>query len=161
MGADIHVNIIEKNHEGKWKLVSLYAKENKKFKRIDPYPFRNAELFDILSGNEDETFPMTDIEENSLPVGLQNEIKRNKKAAGYYNFYEVNLADIKYYLIKHPKVRDYDYEAKDDEDFDKNGWKPNPLNNFIEAIENYLNFVNPYRDFQPASFVRIIYYFDC
>ena len=46
MGADIHVNIIEKNHEGKWKLVSLYTKENKNFKRINPYPSRDAELFE-------------------------------------------------------------------------------------------------------------------
>lgn len=160
MGVDIHVHILEKDC-GKWKTVSLYSKENKKFKRIDPYPFRNGELFDILSGNEDDNFPNTPIEEDSLPMGLQNEIKRNKKIVGYYNFYEVNLADVKYYLTKHPKVRDYDYEAKNDEDFDKNGWKPNPVASFVEAIENYLAFVSPYSNFQPASFVRIIYYFDC
>ena len=53
MGVDIHVHILEKDC-GKWKTVSLYSKENKKFKRIDPYPFRNGELFDILSQGFDQ-----------------------------------------------------------------------------------------------------------
>ena len=50
MGRDIHVKIIKRDHTtDKWKQIKFYKKEKRKFKVIDVYPFRNYELFDIIS----------------------------------------------------------------------------------------------------------------
>ena len=163
MGTDIHVHIIQRDLDGKWKSIKLYTKDkNKKFKKVNNYPFRNCELFDILSGNEADNFPYTPICMTNLPIDIYNEIKKAKKPEGCcYNFYEVNLADLKLYLNNHPKVRDYDYEASDDEDFNRNGWKDNPVKFFIERIENILDLADSYWDYAPYSSIRIIYWFDC
>lgn len=158
MGVDISVYIAKRNRKtNTWEHIKLYKKNGKKFKLVDIYPFRNYELFDILSGKDDDKFPDYPIVTKDLPTFLRQEVKRCKNALGYYNFKEVNLADLKLYLKEVPKVRDYDFD-----DDDPNAWTDNPVKNFIERIEQYLDFADPYWDFgnNPASDVKILYWFD-
>lgn len=156
MGADIHVKILKRDNNA-WKQVTLYRKEKEEFKLVDVYPFRNYELFDILNGEEDNNYIAYPIREDSLPVAFKKEIEGYKNTVGYYGFKEINLADLKLYLYKIPKVRDYDYEENS-----PNAWKDNPVKYFIEKIEQYINFASQYGEFiSPPSDIRIIYWFDC
>lgn len=156
MSTDIHVRIIKLDRQtNTWKNIRLFSKKKGKFKAVDPYPFRNYELFDILSGNEDEKYKPFPIVLPSLPSNLQNEIKECKNSTGYFDFYEVNLADLKLYLNKVPKIRDYDYEEEDPK-----AWKDNPVKFFIEHIEYYIELIDPLWDYDPYSSIRIIYWFD-
>ena len=64
------------------------------------------------------------------------------------------------YLKDNPKVRDYDYEGKE-EDFLINGYKENPIIDLVKRIEYVLDFDDFFWDYD-GSFadVRIIYFFD-
>lgn len=156
MSKDIHVRIIKRNRQdGAWKQIKLFYKDKDNIKPVDIYPYRNYELFDILSGNEDDSFPYSTIVKNDLPYTLIKEIDKYRSALGYYNFSEINLADLKLYLQNSPKIRDYDYE-----DTDPKAWKNNPIKNFIERIEYYLDFADPYWSLDPYSDIKIIYWFN-
>lgn len=154
MGRDMYVRIIEKDRKNNiWKQVKLYRKEKRKFRVVDVYPFRDHKLFDIL--DEDDEYCALPPQTADLPVALKNEIKSVEKTLGYYGLKEINLADLKLYLYKVPKIRDYDYE-----DSDPKAWIDNPVKNFIEAIERYIDFVDPYYSFYHTnSDIRIIYWF--
>ena len=155
MGADIHIRIIKRDHDtDTWKQIKLYRKEKKKFKVIDPYPFRNSELFDILNEREDDNYQAYPISLAHLPVALKKEIEKYQETQGYYDFKEINLADLKLYLRQVPKVRNWDY----DDDHPK-AWKDNPVKYFIERIESYIDFTE--EDWAiPSSDIRILYWFD-
>lgn len=160
MGVDIHLHLIKFNYEtGKYDEVKLYKKDNKTgFEAIPIYCGRDYELFNILKGHEDD-FPCKSIYENNLPEELIKEI--NKDKTDYcYGFLEANLADIKLYLKNHPRVRDYDWE--DEETFDKEEWKDNPVKHLIDLIEYSINFWDDRWGWYPQnSDVRLIYWFDC
>ena len=157
MGCDIHVRIVKKDREtNTWKYIKLYYKEKRKFKVVNIYPFRHYELFDILDEKEDDKYFASSIITDDLPIALKNEIKTAKESFGSYGFREINLADLKLYLHKVPKVRDYDYEEDDPK-----AWKDNPVKYFIEKIEQYIDFAATYLDFYYIdSDIRIIYRFD-
>lgn len=158
MSKNIYVRIIKRNRQdGTWKQIKLFYKDKDNIKPVDIYPYQNYELFDILSGNENDSFPYSTIIKNDLPYVLIKEINKYQSTFGYYccNFSEINLADLKLYLQKVPKVRDYDYE-----DIDPKAWKDNPVKGFIEHIESYLDFADPYWNFDPYSDIKIIYWFD-
>lgn len=161
MGTDIHVYILKKDKDNLWKTVKIYRKEKRnKFKYIPPYSGRNCELFDILTGRETQNyFPATSINEKELPQDLKNRYFKAKNTDGYFDFYEINFADLKIYLITHPKVRDYNYEGKN---FEKEGWKTNPIYDFIKIIKNYI-VLSDSLDFEtpPDSCFKIVYWFDC
>lgn len=163
MGIDIHVRIVKRDHHtDTWKQIKLYRKEKKKFKIVDIYPYREEDLFDILLEKTNENYRdypyrSSPISLAHLPINLKQEIEEKQNILGYYDFKEINLADLKLYLYHNPKVRDYDYEAEDPKAF-----KDNPVKYFIERIEQYLDFADPYWDVcGSASDVRIIYWFDC
>ena len=161
MGTDIHVYILRKDKDNLWKTVKIYRKEKRnKFTYISPYTSRNYELFDILNGKDTKDyFPFVPINEKELPQDLKNRYLKAKNTVGYFDFNEVNLADLKLYLYSHPKLRDYDYEG---ENFDEEGWKENPIHDFIKTIENYI-FLSDSFDFEicPDSYFKIVYWFDC
>lgn len=164
MGRDIHVRLVEKNfsmiHKTNiWEEVKLYekSKDGERYILIDIFPYRNYELFDILSGTRDsDNFHSLPIRTEDLPKELTDEITSCRNSIGYYSFAEINLADLKLYLMQYPKTRDYDY----DED-DPKAYKDNPVKFFIERIEQYLDFSDPFWDFGPASDIRVLYWFDC
>ena len=158
MGRDIHVKIIKRDHTtDKWKQIKFYKKEKRKFKVIDVYPFRNYELFDIISEKEDEKYKAYPITLINLPDNLKKEITEYKNISGYYGFKEITLADLKLYLHQVPKVRDWDYEEND-----PNAWKDNPIKFFIEKIEQYIDFFDPWWEIDTSpSDIKILYWFDC
>lgn len=161
MGKDIHVQVFKKNRSSNtWEQIILYQKEKEKYNKINIYPYRNYELFGILNEEgEDDDFPCYSICTADLPEYFQNEINKFFKIPGCYGFHEINLADVKLYLLQHPKVRDYDYEG---EDFEKNGWKDNPVSSFLKRIYSILDLYDPFWNFSaPLSDIRIIYWFDC
>ena len=165
MGIDIHVRLVKKNREtNTWEQIKLYYKNKDQFKLVDIYPFRHYELFDILTGKED--YIASNIELANLPEDLSKEIEKYKHINGYYDFKEATLADLKLYLYKVPKVRDWDYEDYEDDnpkawENDPKAWKDNPVKSFIERIERYLDFVDWSWDEFPASDIKILYWFDC
>ena len=158
MGTDINVRIVKKNRKTNlWEQIKLYRKEESEYKIVNPYPYRNSELFDILSENEEDSFRCNHILINNLPTSLQEEITKCTNTVGYYGFYELTLADLKLYLYDTPKVRDYDYG-----DDSPKAWEDNPVKYFIECIENYIKFADPYYEFDCLdSDIRILYWFDC
>lgn len=159
MGRDIHVRIVKRDREtNEWKQVKLYTKEKGKFKLAHVYPFRDYELFDILNESEDDKYSAKIIITNDLPVALKKEIETARNILGNYGFKENTLADLKLYLKEVPKVRDYDYEADDP----VNAYKDNPMKLFIEYLEFYIDFYDPYWDYMGSSSdIRILYWFDC
>ena len=158
MGRNIHVRIVKRDRDtDKWKQIKLYYKEKRKIKLVNVYPFRSDELFDIIDGSEDEKYNAYPISLINLPDNLQKEIERCQNTLGYYKFKEISLADLKLYLYKSPKVRDWDYE-----DDDPKAWKDNPVKYFIERIEQYIDFADPYWDLETSlSDIKILYWFDC
>lgn len=156
MGRDIHVRILQKNRNNNtWERVSLLHKEKDEIKIIDVYPFRNYELFDILSENEEDGYNADNIIIDDLPLDIKQEIEEYKNNSYGYNFKEITLADLKLYLHQMPKIRDWDYEEDN-----PNAWKDNPVKDFIDRITQYLNFVDPYWNFNLLSNIRIVYWFD-
>lgn len=154
MGADIHVRIVYRD-KNEWKPAYLFYQDKHKIKVVNPYPFRNYEAFDILSGNEHKDFPCTPIFKKDLPKALLNHINESENTLGYYGFREVNLADLKIYLQKHPTVIDWEEEWEGNNPV----YKENPIADFVKRIEAYLDFVEPWWD-DLYSNIRIIYWFD-
>lgn len=151
MGIDIHVRIIYKDYDTNvWKEVILYHKKNKKMKPIDIYPFRDYELFDILSGNKyNGCYKAMPITISNLPYPIKQKIKEYQQDFAFYDFREITLADLQLYLYKVPKIRDENDILKD-----------NPVKFFIERITQYLDFAEPCWDTNLPSNIRILYWFD-
>lgn len=165
MGRDIHIHLVKFNRKkDEYEEVELYRKDGDSYHNAYLYTGRDYELFDILNGREDDYFPCRAIYLKNLPVTLQEEINRCQNISGYYDFCEANLADVKFYLKNHPKVRDWEYSCDDDneEEWEKEAWKDNPVASLIERIEHFIDFFDDYWDWESSySDVRIIYWFDC
>ena len=154
MGIDIHTYIFKRNRkENKWEQEKLFTKKENEYKEVDVYPYRSYELFDILSEKEDDKYVAFPIDEKALPEDFQEKLKNETDFC--YDFREINFADLKLYLIRQPKVRDYDYEEND-----VNAFKDNPVKAFAERIEWYLDLAEPFWDFMPPSDIKIVYWFD-
>lgn len=153
MGVDIHVRIIYHVGEGEWKEAALYRKlyrkEKDEFEKIYAYKRRDYELFDLLSHHD---LPIAPIQTYNISTDLIKEIEEAKTSYNY-GFSEMNLADLKLYLINNPTVSDFDSE-------DENALKPNPVLDFVCAIESYLGLAAGFMaPFHPSE-VRILYWFD-
>ncbi len=149
MGRDIHVRLVTWNETyQKWSEIKFYKKVKNDFIPIDFYPYRNYELFEEL-----EYIPWTPIDTKNLPPATKEELETMKKEFGYYNFREVNFADLKIYFFNHQK------EKGEDEDGIIT-FRDNPLKNFIERIESILD-IYDFDLYGKYSSVRIIFFFDC
>ena len=160
MGVDIHVKITKYNEKtGIWEQINLYQKDEKgNFSSVSPYPFRNSELFGILSDEHDDHFPIHTLTTwTNYDKETQEEFELAHEDFGYYGWGWFNLAEVDLYLQKHPKVRDWDYE---EDDFEENGWKNNPVKYFIDLITAYLDLADPYWDWDGHSNIRVILWYD-
>lgn len=156
MGRDIHVRVAILNKETNiYEEIKLYRKEKDQFRPVAVYDGRSYELFGILDG-EDDDFPYGYIRTNYLSEELKEEIEKYKNTEGYYDFFEVNLADAKIYLKENPKVRDYEHDGEWE------AWKDNPVKHFIEAVCHYINIHDGELTWWcKDSDVKILYWFDC
>jgi hypothetical protein len=147
MGKDIHVAIVIRNTQtGHYDKVEIFNKKKDKYISIPPYDVRNYELFSLL----EEDVPSNGLHTAFLEPSLVKEILEKKDTIGYFGFKEVNLADLKNYLICNPTIIDYE---KDEECN-----KTNPIKFFIERIEYYIEFAG-YEYYYPSD-VYILYWFD-
>ena len=162
MGKDIHIRIVKRNREtNNWELVNLYRKdENNEIKKINFYPFRNYDIFDILQEREDLTqLSILPIAMAGLPTELQEEITEDE-AEGCYDFKEVTLADLKLYFEYNPQIKDWDAYYEDE--LDPRNFKTNPIKYFIERIEYFLDFaIDSFWKWNYSnSDIKILYWFD-
>ena len=149
MGKDIHVAIAIRNDEaGYYDKVEIFNKKEDKYLYINPYDTRNHELFELL----EEDIPWNQLHTTFLEPSFAKEIQEIQNTMGYFNFREINLADLKNYLMLNPTVFD------DDDDDDELTYKTNPVKFFIEQIEYYIEFAG-YKYYYPSD-VYILYWFD-
>lgn len=149
MGKDIHVAIAIRDTEaGNYKRVSNFRQKNNKIEEIPPYDTRNYELFNLL----EEDIPFNKLHTTFLEPSFAEKIEKEKDIGGF-GFREINLADLKNYLMLNPTIPDYD-----NDDAEELTYKTNPIKFFIERIEYYIEFAGYY--FYSPSDIYILYWFD-
>ena len=150
MGKDIHVAIAIRNTEkGYYDKVEIFKKKGDKYVSIKPYDARNHELFELL----EKDIPFNGLHTTFLEPSLAAEIDYEENIVGYFGFREINLADLKNYLMLNPTVPDYDNDETEELTY-----KTNPIKFFIEQIEYYIEFAG-YEFYSPSD-VYILYWFD-
>jgi hypothetical protein len=144
MGRDIHVAIVIRNTEtGYYDKIEIFNKKKDKYVSINPYDIRNHELFKLL----EDDIPWNQLHTTFLAPSFAKEIQEIKNTIGYFNFKEVNFADLRNYLMCNPTTLD-----------DNMVEKTNPLKFFIERIEYYIEFAG-YEYYYPSD-IYILYWFD-
>lgn len=187
MGRDIHLHLAKFDKETNlYKEICLYRKREKDefysyydeegnehkitdpMKKVSIYDSRNYEMFDGLKCKDPDNygyFPAGYINYDSLDSELREVVEEKTKTTGYYDFAEVNLADMKIYVLEHPTVVDYDsyFWEKYEEGKCEKPVKKNPIKWLYEDIINYLNLAD--REFSwgltNVSNYKLIFYFDC
>lgn len=150
MGKDIHVAIAIRNTEkGYYDKVEIFSKKEDKYVFIKPYDIRNHELFKLL----EEDVPFNGLHTTFLEPSFAEEIEKEENIVGCFGFREINLADLKNYLMLNPTVPDYDNDETEELTY-----KTNPIKFFIEQIEYYIEFAG--YEFYSLSDVYILYWFD-
>ena len=150
MGKDIHVAIAIRDTEaGNYQRVSIFRQRNNKIEEIPPYDTRNHELFKLL----EKDVPFSGLHTTFLEPSFAEEIEKKENIVGYFGFREINLADLKNYLMLNPTVPDYDNDETEELTY-----KTNPIKFFIEQIEYYIEFAG-YEFYSPSD-VYILYWFD-
>lgn len=170
MGKDIHTKIYKYNiNDNKWHELILFRQNNEEeMIPVDIYPYRNYYLFDILSNDHDDEygdFPNhISIHINSYADAEKEQIEKIMDTSGCYNFNEVSVLAMKYYLKNAPKVKDYDVEWGEDE----NGtpipaYCDNPVKDYFDAIMKFIEFASPRWILSDGDLeeYRVFYYFDC
>ena len=166
MGKDIHVRILKYNKEENLyyeQKLFIYNKNKKDYEYISPYWNRNYEMFNgMKDGDEIDgygEFPWSSLALNSYESEFKEEMMKKMKEIGYFDFFEISLAELKLYTLEHPVVTDYD--TVNSEDFNTNKLtKTNPIIYLFETICNYLNFADWTFDFSSLSEYKVVFYFD-
>ncbi len=172
MGVDIHVYITKYNTETNFfEEVELYTKNKAgEYKRVPVVYGRNYDIFDILANRaiiDNVAFPNAPIAYNSLEESIRKKIKSfhskdGELFTGCYNFFEVNLADLKDYLDTCPTMINYDYNSDEEETENNKPYKTNVVKFLYDNIINYIEFVDDFAfEFSPKSYYKILYFFDC
>ena len=168
MGMDIHVNLYKYDEErNQFMKMTLYTWDYKegKHKEVYLFPGRDHSMFEGMK-HGDETdgygyFPTRAISLNSFFDPDRKELEEDMSAQGYFDFWEINLAEMALYCKEHPVVTDYDaYWDDEDPNFVK-PTKKNPICGLYEEICNYARFVDEWNwDFEPLSSYKVVIYFD-
>ena len=182
MGTDIHVRVAKYHPETNlFHELELFRKRKPDEKEYDwktgeELPWteykkvyielgRDYEMFDGMKHGDEQDgfgyFPWTSIAEASLEPSLKEEITKFKNTDGYFDFYEINLADMKNYLHSHPTVVDYESEEWDNWETGKpKPLKDNPIKRLMEIVRGYI-FNTEDTLYDPDSYYKIIFFFDC
>lgn len=144
MGVDLHIKLFKKgSDETEYHPLVLYNCVNKEkniYKEIDPnMGNRNTELFDLLE---------KDLELKTTCYNTKTFLEitsfNKELVESGYGFRSLTLADLKLALFTVP----WEKEEK------------KLLKTFINEIESYLNFADPYLFYNPLSTIYIFYFFD-
>jgi len=167
MGVDIHIKLFKYNEkENIFEKITLYRWDKKtgKYQEADVFPGRDSEMFNGMTVGDDIDgygyFPSSPICLNSLFELDKKEIEEDMKTMGYYDFNEINLAEMALYCDRHKKVVDYNAEWNDEDPNFIKPTKDNPICSLFEQICQYLSFADDYWDFKPLSYYKVIFYFD-
>ena len=181
MGMDIHLRLVKYDEKDNiFKEVELlrqrvsyekyyYDEKGNKHDIANPYirasiyEGRNSEMFDGMKHGDDidgfGCFPMTSIKYSSLDKKLVKELESKANESFYFDFSEINLADMKNYLLEHDEV--VDYEADVDWDAGEKAYKKNPIWILFENACDYLKFADGDDwNWKPLSDYKLIIYFD-
>lgn len=144
MGVDLHVKLFKKEpNETEYHPLVLYNcinKEKNIYEEIDPnMGNRNTELFDLLECDLDLKTTCYNAESFLEITSFDKELVESG-----YGFRSLTLADLKLALF----TASWEKEEKV------------LLNTFINEIESYLNFADPYLFYNPLSTIYIFYFFD-
>ena len=181
MGTDIHVKVAKYNSETNlYEELQLFRKRKpgeKEYKIVEGVAIelpwtdykeiyidagRNYEMMDGMKGGDEKDgygyFPWTSISFASLESSFAEKIKEKQSTAGYFDFYEITLADMYNYTYTHPTVVDYDSKEWKNENPPK---KPNPIIDLLQIIEDFVSLAdNDNFYYTPYSYYKIIFYFD-
>lgn len=173
MGMDMHVRLAKYNKETNLydELVLYrpgetyhYSKTGEKiiddpnYERVLIYDGRNSEMFIGMKNGDEEDgygdFPWTSIALSSLEPKFRKDIEEYMSSAGFFDFYELTLADMKLYTLDHPYVTDYNSEEEGKK-------KVNPIVALFADICKYASLVDNWDwNFTPLSNYKVIFYFD-
>ena len=165
MGVDIHVRLIKYDpSDNLWHELKLYRKEKEEYKKVPLFEGRNSELFGIITNEENEDdfgiFPCADIPLLSLDEELRKDIDSHREWC--YDFKEVLLSDMKYYVEKYPTIPDYDVDWGNDWKYgDPKPQKDNPVKWFYDDCISYASFAEGWHfGIDPYSRYKLLYWFD-
>lgn len=175
MGVDINIRLLKYNENTNlYKEIALYRKSSSHEKYPNDYPEmvkvpvydgRDYEMFDgMKDGDEIDgygIFPWCAMRLNSYEEDFRNEMieKQSNRNLGYFDFYEISLAEMRIYTLEHPQVVDLDAEYNDKSD--SKAYKPNPIVALFERIISYISFAEPWGMEDALSDYKVIFYFDC
>ena len=174
MGIDIHIRLLKYDENTNlYKEIALYRKSSLHEKHPDDYPEmmkvpvydgRDYEMFDGMKDGDDNNgygyFPWTGMKLNSYEEAFRNEmIEKQKTELGYFDFYEIPLAEMRVYVLENPKVVDYDSEY-DEGDCRAYRYKDNPIASLYSKIISYLSFAEPW-GMEYLSDYKVVFYFYC
>lgn len=169
MGMDIHVKLYKYDEDrNQFKKVTLYRWNEKKgeYQEVYIFPGRNSEMFDgMKNGDENDGygyFPTSPIRLNSFFDPDREELEKTMNTQGYFDFWEINLAEFALYCRNHPKVVNYDIEWDEEQEgkFIK-PTKENPICNLFKEICSYGAFADEWEwGFNPLSLYKVVIYFD-
>ena len=179
MGMDIHIRVTKYNEKTNlYEEIVLYKKgveyhydnegnkiiDNPEFERVRIDVGRDYEMFNGMKEGSDADdygeFPYRLIVLNSLEPELRKEIEDYMKADGFFDFWELTLADMKNYLYENPLVTDY--EAWD-ENYDEKikPLKTNPIQHVYDDIYNYIAIADSWEfKWNNLSTYKVLIYFD-
>lgn len=173
MGMDLHIRIAKYNKETNlYDELVLYRPgetyhytetgekviDDPNYERVLIYDGRDSEMFSgMKEGDETDgygDFPWTPIALSSLEPKLRKNIEEYMGSTGFFDFYELTLADMKLYILDHPYVTDYDSEEEEKK-------KVNPIVALFADICKYASLVDSWNwNFTPLSNYKVIFYFD-
>ena len=188
MGVDLNIKVYKYNAKSNlYDELVIYRrrKPDEKFKGYDekgngiPYeddyrPLyieagRDYEMFEGMKDGDEldgyGVFPRTAIALNSFNPEAKAELEEYMNKGYGYDFCEVSLAEMKLYVNEHPTVVDYDSPAWNDDDFHKVGserpQKANPIKRLYEDIYNYIWIAEDCWMWEPLSYYKVVFYWDC
>ena len=154
---------------GNWDKIDVYRKDEKgEFIECSLWPWNGThELFSILGLENSSDSPTIDEVHFGLPIHVSEEMKKEYEAHIWESYKPeaiwINLADMKLYLNRHPKVKDYEamVERYEEDESDWNEYTPiymdNPMKTFIDRVESFLEIWDDFWKFNHGySDVRVI-----
>lgn len=134
------------------------------YEKVSVYSGRDTEMFDGMKDGDNVDgygyFPWSACKVNSYDPVFKKEIEKKQGTQGYYDFYEINLAEMKAYVLEHPTVVDYDVEWDDKKEGFEKPQKDNPITELYERICSFISFADWMWNYNSLSDYKVVFYFN-